>query len=84
MIDDLVAAVEGLVLDGLPEGPDVVDPPVRGPVDLEDVDRAVLVDLRQKSHSLQGVGVGPCSQLRALARIRAAVVLPTPRMPEKR
>ena len=30
------------------------------------------------SHWLQGEGVGPCSQLRALARIRAADVLPTP------
>jgi len=38
---------------------------------------------RQYSHLLQGVGVGPCWQLRALAKMRAAVVLPTPLMPEK-
>ena len=38
----------------------------------------------QKSHSLQGVGVGPLTQFRALARMRAAVVFPTPRMPENR
>ena len=40
--------------------------------------------LRQMSHSLQGVGVGPFSQFRALARIRAAEVLPTPRAPVNR
>src|SRR5215213_8359115 len=39
---------------------------------------------RQDAHSLQGSAAGPRSQLRALARTRAAVVLPTPRMPEKR
>src|SRR3972149_2398877 len=32
----------------------------------------------------QGVGVGPWAQLRALARMRAVVVLPTPRGPAKR
>ena len=31
-----------------------------------------------------GVGVGPFSQLSARARIRAKVVLPTPRVPENR
>ena len=31
-----------------------------------------------------GVGVGPFTQLRALARIRAAVVFPTPRGPENK
>ena len=40
--------------------------------------------LWQMSHWLQGVGVGPFSQLRALARIRAAEVLPTPRAPVNR
>ena len=35
--------------------------------------------LRQMSHWLHGVGVGPWTQLSALARIRAADVLPTPR-----
>ena len=34
--------------------------------------------LWQMSHWLQGVGVGPFSQFSALARIRAAEVLPTP------
>jgi len=37
----------------------------------------------QESHSPQGVAVGPFTQFSALARIRAAVVFPTPRAPEK-
>ena len=32
-------------------------------------------------HSLQGSGVGAFSQLSALAKMRAMVVLPTPRVP---
>ena len=44
------------------------------------MERASLISL-QRAHSLQGVGVGPRSQLRALARMRAALVLPTPRTP---
>ena len=35
--------------------------------------------LRQTSHSLHGVGVGPFTQLSAFAKIRAADVFPTPR-----
>jgi hypothetical protein len=39
------------------------------------------------THALQtlsGVGVGPCAQLRPLARMRASEVLPVPRGPAKR
>ena len=36
-----------------------------------------------ESHTPQGSGVGPFTQFRAFARIRAAVVFPTPRAPEK-
>ena len=36
------------------------------------------------SLSGQGFGVGPSAQLRALARMRATVVLPVPRTPENR
>ena len=39
------------------------------------------------THALQalsGVGVGPCAQLSALARMRAIEVLPVPRGPAKR
>ena len=39
---------------------------------------------RQAVHSLQGSSEVPCSQLSALARIRAMEVLPTPRGPVKR
>ena len=43
-----------------------------------------LVISSQCLHWLHGVAVGPCSQFNALARIRAAVVLPTPRTPVNR
>src|SRR2546430_8072311 len=39
---------------------------------------------KQLGHFPQGVLVGPRSQLSALASRRATVVLPTPRVPEKR
>ncbi len=39
---------------------------------------------RQLSQMLHGLGVGPCSQLSALARMRAMEVLPVPRGPAKR
>jgi len=39
---------------------------------------------RQAWQVLSGVGVGPCSQFSALARIRASDVLPVPRGPAKR
>src|SRR5437867_10632264 len=38
----------------------------------------------QAGHRLHGVIVGPSAQLRLLAKIRAVVVFPTPRGPEKR
>jgi len=38
----------------------------------------------QKSHWSQGSGLGPFSQLIALARIRAVVVFHTPRVPENK
>jgi hypothetical protein len=39
---------------------------------------------KQLAQRSQGVGVGPFSQLSALARMRAAEVLPTPRAPVNR
>jgi hypothetical protein len=39
---------------------------------------------RQLEHTPQGVAVGPFSQFRERARIRAALVFPQPRGPEKR
>ncbi len=38
----------------------------------------------QDWHSPHGVGVGPCSQFRQRARMRALVVLPQPRGPLNR
>src|SRR6266850_2526757 len=38
---------------------------------------------KHDGHALQGVMVGPFSQLRPFAKIRAVVVFPTPRGPEK-
>src|SRR5262249_16263644 len=43
-----------------------------------------LATARQTSQASQGVAVGPFSQLRALARMRAVEVLPTPRAPVNR
>ena len=37
----------------------------------------------QLAHTPQGVAVGPWMQLRQRARMRAMVVLPVPRWPEK-
>ncbi len=38
----------------------------------------------QWSQTPHGLGVGPCTQFRAFATIRAVVVLPVPRGPQKR
>src|SRR6266571_7341021 len=38
----------------------------------------------QDGHRLHGVIVGPSTQFRPLARIRAVVVFPTPRVPKQR
>ena len=42
------------------------------------------VIFRQEPHSLQGSAQGACSQLSALEKMRAMVVLPTPRVPQSR
>ena len=61
---------------------DVVDPRVRGGVDLEDVDVAPFGDLDARvAHRRTDRRVGPFTQFSARARIRAVVVLPTPRGP---
>ena len=52
-------------------------------VDLEHVDVAASAISLQASHSPHGVAVGPLTQLSARARMRAVVVLPTPRGPAK-
>ena len=64
----------------------VVDAAVAGRVDLDDVDGAgAVAGQRDARVALAArLGVGPCSQFRERARIRALVVLPQPRGPEKR
>ena len=64
--------------------PDFVDPPVGGPVDLQDVHRNPVPDLLAEGTLIAGVAVGPSWQFKALARIRATEVLPTPRGPANR
>ena len=62
---------------------DLVDLRVGGGVDLEDVDVAALGDLDARVADAARIGGRPCSQFSARARMRAVVVLPTPRGPEK-
>jgi len=44
--DDFIAAADGLVFQALAQGPNVIDSSIRGPVDLQNVDRAVFLDLQ--------------------------------------
>ena len=60
---------------------DVVDAGVGRGVDLQDVDVAPFGDLDACVARPHGSGVGPLTQFNARARIRAVVVLPTPRGP---
>ena len=50
------------------------------------INEIVLVDgqMGTRAHTPQGVADVPCSQLRHLAKMRATVVLPTPRVPVNR
>ncbi len=67
---DLALAGEGRELDILAQGPDLVDAPVRGPVDLDHVEAAALGDLRARRarpagllgrplHAIEGLGQDP-------------------------
>ena len=72
-------------LDVLSDLAHIVHARIRRAVDLHDIDGMSLAQFpRQLAQMPQGMPVGPCSQLSALARIRATVVFPTPRVPEKR
>ena len=81
---DLEAAFGRLVTHILDDLADLVDAAIGRAVDLKHVDRAPVAISSQWLHWSHGVAVGPFSQFNALARIRAAVVLPTPRTPVKR
>jgi hypothetical protein len=81
--EDLVAVARGAVADVLAQLAHLVDAAVRGGVDLDDVHALPAVISRQEEHTPQGVTVGPSTQFRQRARMRAIVVLPVPRWPEK-
>jgi hypothetical protein len=83
---DLVAAADRREERLLAQVAGVVDTTVRGRVDLDDVDRAGAAagEVAARVALAARVGDGACSQLSARARIRADVVLPQPRGPEKR
>ena len=83
--EDLVAIAGGPHLQPADDHlTDVVDAGVRRGVDLEHVEVAALGDLDAGVADAARVGVGPFSQLSARARMRAVVVLPTPRAPANR
>ena len=84
---DLVAGRRRRVERPLAQVAGVVDSAVAGRVDLDDVEAAGAA----AGQVLAGLGsrrtasaVGPCSQLRQRARMRALVVLPQPRGPLNR
>ena len=65
----------------LPELADRLDAVVAGAVDLDDVDVLPDGDRLADVANVAGLSVGPCTQFRHLAKIRAIDVLPTPRVP---
>ena len=82
---DLVAADRRRVARVVEDLAHVVDAGVRRGVELEQVDEAAGVDRRvHAAQTPHGVAVTPVTQLRLLARMRAIVVLPTPRVPVSR
>lgn len=83
--EDLVAAFHWRVGDGLAQAAGVVDAAVGRAVDFHHVHVVAHRDAAGTgSHWLQGSPVGACTQFSALAKIRAMVVLPTPRVPLSR
>jgi hypothetical protein len=78
---DLEAAPRRRVLRGLEELAHLVDLGVGGRVHFEQVDEAPAVDLDASRALAAGLRRDPVSQLRHFARMRASVVLPTPRVP---
>lgn len=83
--EDLVAAFHRRVGDGLAQAAGVVDAAVGRAVDFHHVHVVAHRDAAGTgSHWLQGSPVGACTQFSALAKIRAMVVLPTPRVPLSR
>ena len=87
---DLVAVAGGGVAGGVAQFANFVDAAIGGGVDLDDVDGVALADFDAGVAHAAGLGGGArrrepmaLRQLRAWARMRAMVVLPMPRWPEK-
>ena len=53
--DDLIPSLQRLVLDALPELPDLVDSPVRGAVDLKDIRKTARRDLKAVLTAVAGL-----------------------------
>jgi hypothetical protein len=81
---DLVAAARRRVGGVLQQLAHLVDLGVGRGVDLDEVHEAAAVDFLAGAAGAAGWSVMPVSQLSALARMRARVVLPTPRVPVNR
>ena len=81
---DLVPGPAGPERGVLPQLAHLLDAVVAGPVDLDHVDVLPRGDRLARSQTWQGDSVGPFTQLRHLAKIRAIEVLPTPRVPQNR
>ena len=87
---DLVSVARGAVAGGVAQLADLVDAAVGGGVDFDDVDGVAGADLGAGLADIAGLGGGAdfglpmaLRQLSAMARMRAMVVLPMPRWPEK-
>ena len=79
---DLEASLDRLQDDVLADLAHVVDPALARRIHLDHVERRAGRDRHGRScRSCRGVDVGPCSQLSALARMRASDVFPVPRGP---
>ena len=81
---DLEPRPAGPHADVLPQLANFVDAAIAGPVDLQHVDVVAGADAAADVALVAGRGVGPSRNSSALARIRAAEVLPTPRAPVNR
>ena len=82
---DLVLAAYGRILHGLAQLADMFDAAVRRAVDLNDIHRRYRPWSRGRNRICRRESASaPAVQFRALARMRAVVVLPTPRGPENR
>ena len=80
----LEAAHAGRVLGVVQHFADIVDAGVAGGVDFNKSTKPAGVDLPTGGARPHGSAPTPVSQFRLLARMRAMVVLPTPRVPVSR